>query len=176
MNSSLPFWCVPTLKNIILKKLRDSNLWMQLLKLICEKDKELYRTRLIALAKEVTFLFSLVYITKSETIKKPPYRQYKKELFDVYCEDANEMKVQLDSFAIYENSETVFGIYSAIAELLSRILSNVGKDRIHCSAVAFYIHYIIQEGGVSDDIVLVGLLPQNIPIPPHDFLPDELII
>ena len=176
MNSSAPFWCVPTLKNIILKKLLHSNLSAQLLKLICEKDKELYSTRLIALAKEVTFLFSLVYITKSGKIKKPSYRQYKAKLFDSFCEDVNEMKLRLDSCAIYEDSERVFGIYSAIAGLLSKILSNVGEDRIHCAEVAFYIHYIIQEGGVADDIVFGGLLPQNIPMPPSDFLPDELIV
>lgn len=176
MSSNVPFWCVPTLKNILLKKLRGSNLWMQLVKLICEKDKDLYRARLIALAKEITFLFSLVYIAKNGKIKKLSYCQYKKELFDAFCEDADEMKLRLSSCDIHENSEKVFNIYSAIAKLLSKLLSNVGGDRIHCVEVAFYIHYIIQEDGVTHDIVYGELLPKNIPTPPSNFLPDELII
>jgi len=176
MNSNVPFWCIPTLKNIILKKLRSSNLCMQLVKLICEKDKDLYRIRLIALAKEITFLFSLVYIEENGKINKPSCHQYKKELFDSFCEDADEMKLRLNTCDIQENSKKAFNIYSAIAKLLSKLLSSVGGDRIHCVEVAFYIHHIIQEGGVTHDIIFGELLPKNIPTPPSNFLPDELII
>lgn len=167
---------LPTTRNRIIWYCEDSHLESQLQAIISGgRDHPEYMMRLAVYAKQIYFLFTLVYRGQDGKYKKLSAEQYSRLLFL----DCAETPAEIWEKYAANNREEIFRIYKAVCDAVSPMLAHIGNDRFWPDDIAFIVDFILKEKGnvPAPDLRGWGVpYPHNYPKSDRHFLPVEIMI
>lgn len=109
------------------------------------QDSE-YKTMLCSTCTKFQFLSKLVYRGKGDIVKLPAER-YKKELFDAWMEDEEEISARLQGLNLGEvDSNFVYQCVQPIELLWCQMISCI-KEQVFVSELAYAADYILARNG-----------------------------